>query len=103
MERHEYLPVSFCQLAHSCEPIDEEPGDLKALVAATTVAVNNLGTASGQALAEMLDSGKIGENKVFIGAWQADGTVVLRAAIESESVLNAALAKAFLVPHCSCP
>ncbi len=65
----------------------------KALVAATTVAVNNLGTASGQALAEMLDSGKIGENKVFIGAWQADGTVVLRAAIESESVLNAALAK----------
>lgn len=64
----------------------------KAQVAATTVVVNNLGTATGQALAEMLDAGKIGNNKVFIGAWQADGTVVLRAAIESESVLNAALA-----------
>jgi hypothetical protein len=64
----------------------------KAQVAATTVVVNNLGTASGQALVEMLDAGKIGENKVFIGAWQADGTVVLRAAIESDSVLNAALA-----------
>lgn len=64
----------------------------KAQVAATTVVVNNLGTASGQALVEMLDAGKIGENKVFIGAWQSDGTVVLRAAIESEAVLNAALA-----------
>jgi hypothetical protein len=64
----------------------------KAQVAATTVVVNNLGTASGQALVEMLDAGKIGDNKVFIGAWQADGTVVLRAAIESETVLNAALA-----------
>jgi hypothetical protein len=65
----------------------------KAQVAATTVVVNNLGTATGQALADMLDAGKIGENKVFIGAWQADGTVVLRAAIESETLLNAALAK----------
>jgi len=65
----------------------------KAQVAATTVVVNNLGTATGQALAGMLDAGKIGENKVFIGAWQADGTVVLRAAIESETLLNAALAR----------
>jgi hypothetical protein len=65
----------------------------KAQVAATTVVVNNLGTATGQALADMLDAGKIGENKVFIGAWQADGTVVIRAAIESETLLNAALAR----------
>lgn len=69
----------------------------KAQVAATTVVVNNLGTASGQALAEMLDAGKIGENKVFIGAWQADGTVVIRAAIESQTVLNAALASHYSV------
>jgi hypothetical protein len=65
----------------------------KAKVAANTVAVNSLGIASGTALSQMLDAGKIGENKVFIGAWQADGTVVLRAVIESDTVLAAALAK----------
>jgi hypothetical protein len=64
----------------------------KAQIAASTVVVNNLGTATGKALAEMLDAGKIGDNKVFIGAWQANGTVVLRAVVESETVLNSALA-----------
>lgn len=40
----------------------------------------------------MLDAGKIGMNTVLIGTWLADGSVVVRAVVESDTVLTAALA-----------
>lgn len=64
----------------------------KAQVAASTVVVNDLGVFSSPALSAMLDAGKIGTNTVLIGTWQADGCVVMRAVVESDTALNAALA-----------
>lgn len=64
----------------------------KAQVAASTVVVNDLGVFSSPALSAMLDAGKIGTNTVLIGTWQADGSIVMRAVVESDTALNAALA-----------
>lgn len=65
----------------------------KAAVATSTVVVNSLAIASSPALSGMLnDAGKIGTQTVLIGTWQADGSVVVRAVVESETVLTAALA-----------
>jgi hypothetical protein len=63
----------------------------KAQIATNTVVVNNIGVVQSTALAEYFDAGKIGAHTVLIGTWQADGTVVVRAVVKSESVLNAAL------------
>ena len=65
----------------------------KAAVATTTVVVNSIGVVSSPALSGLLnDAGKIGSNMVLIGTWQSDGSVVVRAVVESEAVLTAALA-----------
>jgi len=64
----------------------------KAQVASSTVVVNNIGTVSSPALSAKLDHGKIGTNTVLIGTWQADGSIVVRTVIESDTALNAALA-----------
>lgn len=64
----------------------------KAGIAASTVVVNDLGVVSSTALSQRLDAGKIGTNTVLIGTWQADGSVVIRAVVESDTALNAALA-----------
>jgi hypothetical protein len=64
----------------------------KAQVASSTVVVNNMGAVGSAALSEKLDAGKIGTNTVLIGTWQADGSIVVRAVVESETALNAALA-----------
>jgi hypothetical protein len=64
----------------------------KAMAAAGAVSANALGVASGVKLGGLLDGGKIGTQVVLIGTWQADGSVVVGAIVESESVLNAALA-----------
>lgn len=65
----------------------------KAAVATSTVVVNTLAIASSPALSGMLnDAGKIGTQTVLIGTWQADGSVVVRAVVESDTVLTAALA-----------
>lgn len=65
----------------------------KAAVATSTVVYNSLAIASSSALSGMLnDAGKIGTNTVLIGTWQADGSVVVRAVVESDTVLTAALA-----------
>ena len=65
----------------------------KAAVATSTVVVNSLAIASSPALSGMLnDAGKIGTQTVLIGTWQADGSVVVRAVVESDTVLTAALA-----------
>ena len=46
----------------------------------------------GLQLGAQLDAGKIGTQVVLIGTWQADGTVVVQAVVQSDSALNAALA-----------
>jgi len=64
----------------------------KAQVVTNTVVTNNLGVVSSSALGAMLDAGKVNSNIVLIGTWQADGSVLVRAVVESETVLTAALA-----------
>jgi hypothetical protein len=65
----------------------------KAQIANSTVVVNNMGVISSPALSGLMnDVGKIGSNMVLIGTWQSDGSVVVRAVVESDTVLTAALA-----------
>lgn len=64
----------------------------KAQVAGNSVVANNFGFVSSPALSGMLDAGKVNSNIVLIGTWQADGSVLVRAVVESETVLTAALA-----------
>lgn len=65
----------------------------KAAVATSTVVVNSIGVVSSPALSGLLnDAGKIGTNTVLIGTWQADGSIVVRTVVESDTVLTAALA-----------
>jgi hypothetical protein len=63
----------------------------KAQIAISSVVVNNIGVFKSPTLSGMLDAGKIGANTVLIGTWQADGSVVIRAVVESDTALNAAL------------
>ena len=65
----------------------------KAAVANSTVAYKTLGVVASPALSGLLnDAGKIGTNTVLIGTWQDGGSVVIRAVVESDTVLTAALA-----------
>lgn len=64
----------------------------KATLAGGYIGLHDYGTVTSVELAQKLDAGKIGKNAVFIGVWQADGSVILRAVVESETALNAALA-----------
>lgn len=64
----------------------------KAAAATDEVANKSLGVFASTQLGQMLDAGKVGSNMVLVGTWQADGSVVIRAVVESEGVLNAALA-----------
>ena len=85
----EYGGVEEIRLAKS--PTAMSPKQ-KAAVATSTVVVNNLGVVSSPALGGLLnDAGKIGTNTVLIGTWQADGSVIVRAVVESDTVLTAAL------------
>lgn len=64
----------------------------KATLAGGYIGLHDYGTVTSVGLAQKLDAGKIGKNAVFIGVWQADGSVILRAVVESDTALNAALA-----------
>lgn len=64
----------------------------KATLAGDFIGLHDYGTVTSAELAQKLDAGKIGKNAVFIGVWQADGSVILRAVVESDTALNAALA-----------
>ena len=65
----------------------------KAAVATSTVVYKDIGVLASPALSGLMnDAGKIGTNTVLIGTWQADGTIVVRAVVESDTVLTAALA-----------
>jgi len=64
----------------------------KAQIASSCVTVNDLGVVSSPDISAMLDAGKVGTNTVLIGTWQADGSIAVRAVVESDTALNAALA-----------
>ena len=65
----------------------------KAAVAINTVVYKDIGVLAGPAVSALMnDAGKIGANTVLIGTWQADGSIVVRAVVESDTVLTAALA-----------
>jgi len=64
----------------------------KSEVVTEAITQTQLAVVSSAAFSGMLDVGKIGTNTVLIGTWQADGSIVIRALVESDTVLNAALA-----------
>lgn len=64
----------------------------KAQFAAAQIVNTNIGVARSAALSTQLDVGKVGTNAVVIATWQADGSLVLRTVVESDTVLNSALA-----------
>ena len=65
----------------------------KALVTSSVLAYKNMGVFSSAALSGSFnDVAKAGTQTVLIGVWQADGSVVVQAVVESATALNAALA-----------
>jgi hypothetical protein len=65
----------------------------KAAIAGHTVVVNNLGVVASAGLSCYFnDTAKAGANVVLVGAWQSDGSVVVRAVVESDTAINTALA-----------
>lgn len=65
----------------------------KAAIASQTVVVNNLGVVASPMLSGYFtDAAKAGANVILVGAWQSDGSVVVRAVVEGETALNTALA-----------
>jgi hypothetical protein len=64
----------------------------KAQAAMESLAKEKLAVAEGPSLSSRLDAGYIGKPTVFIGTWQADGSVIINAVVLSNSVLNSALA-----------
>lgn len=64
----------------------------KAVLAGSYIGLHDFGTVTSPELSKKLDGGKIGKKAVFIGVWQADGSVIIRAVVESDTALNAALA-----------
>lgn len=69
----------------------------KAQAAIQSVAEKSLGVVSSDAVGKLLDAGKIGTNTVLVGTWQADGSIVIRAVVNSDTALNAALASQYSV------
>lgn len=69
----------------------------KAQAAIQSVAEQTLGVVSSDAVGKLLDAGKIGTNTVLVGTWQADGSIVIRAVVDSDTALNAALASQYSV------
>lgn len=65
----------------------------KAAIASQTVVFNNLGVVASAGLSGYFnDTAKAGANVVLVGAWQIDGSVVVRAVVEGETAINTALA-----------
>ena len=65
----------------------------KAQVTSSVLAYKNMGVFSSAALSGSFnDVAKAGTQTVLIGVWQADGSVVVQAVVESATALNAALA-----------
>lgn len=69
----------------------------KAQAAIQSVAEQTLGVVTSDAVGKLLDAGKIGTNTVLVGTWQADGSIIIRAVVNSDTALNAALASQYSV------
>ena len=65
---------------------------LKAQAGAESVQSSNLGVYASTSLASKLDAGNIDKPVVLICTWQADGSVIVRAVVQNDSAVNAALA-----------
>ena len=64
----------------------------KASVAATAFKADSMGVFASTALGEKFDAGKTDATVVLIGTWQADGSVIVRSVVQSDTAVNAALA-----------
>lgn len=64
----------------------------KAVAAADAVQATSMGVFESQGLATAFDAGKIGTAVVLIGTWQPEGGVVVHSVVQSDTVVNAALA-----------
>ena len=67
----------------------------KAEIAKDAVGDSNIAVVSSKALGRMLDAGKVNTNTVLIGTWQADGSIIVRAVVQNDGVVNAALASVY--------
>jgi hypothetical protein len=65
---------------------------LKAQAGAEVVQSSNLGVFASNSLTSKLDAGNIGKTVVLICTWQADGSVIVRSVVQSDTAVNAALA-----------
>ena len=65
---------------------------LKAQAGAEAVQISNLGVFASNSLTSKLDAGNIGKTVVLICTWQADGSVIVRSVVQSDTAVNAALA-----------
>jgi hypothetical protein len=64
----------------------------KAEIAKDAVCESHIAVVNSKKLGQMLDAGKVNTNIVLIGTWQADGSVIVRAVVQNDGVVNAALA-----------
>lgn len=64
----------------------------KAAVAADAVKAESMGVFASKGLGEVFDAGKTDSAVVLIGTWQADGSVIVRSVVQSDTAVNAALA-----------
>ena len=64
----------------------------KAVAAETAVQNESMGVFASDALSCKLDAANIGKSVVLIGTWQADGSVIVRSAVQNNSAVNTALA-----------
>ncbi len=64
----------------------------KVAIANDAVAQKTIAVIKSEQLGMELDAGKIGKNVVLIGTWEADGSVIVRAVVQNDSVVKSALA-----------
>ena len=68
------------------------PTKQKAEQVATAVESVVLGQIAHKEISQQLDAGKVGKNTLLVGTWQADGSIVIRAVIDNDSLVKSALA-----------
>lgn len=73
-------------------PYDTVTAKQKAVLGSLKVKNEELGSFKHQAAVEKFDAGKADRNVVLLGTWQFDGSITVRAVVESKGVVNAALA-----------
>ena len=64
----------------------------KAVSAAKSIEVESLGNLKHETLGQVFEAGKADQHVVVIGTWQSDGSITLRAVVQGQGVVNAALA-----------